>query len=138
MGAHVADGSGILREVRWKKSAVETACQHEAARIAVAGLERAREVIRPGVSDLAVQREVTRTLAGGGGEMPAMMIPVFSRTRTNAYHAVETRRRMHTETLVVLDAAGVHKRYHLNTARAFFPPRTVAGGATADALPIRH
>ena len=41
-GARVVDGSAILREVRWKKSAAGMACQHEAARIAVAGLERAR------------------------------------------------------------------------------------------------
>ena len=95
------------------------ACLHEAARIAVAGLERASEVIRPGASELEVQGEVVRALTAAGGEMPAMMIPVLSGSKTNALHAVATRRRMQAGELVVLDVAGVHKRYHVNAARAF-------------------
>ena len=118
-GARVVDGSAIVREVRWKKSAAEMACLHEAARIAVAGLERAREVIRPGASELEVQGEVLRTLTAAGGEMPAMMLPVLSGAKANALHAVATRRRMQAGELVVLDVAGVHKRYHVNAARAF-------------------
>ena len=119
-GARVVDGSAILRDVRWKKSAAEMACLHEAAGIAVAGLERAREVIRPGVSELEVQGEVVQALTAAGGEMPAMMIPVLSGAKTNACHAVATRRRMQAGELVLVDVAGVHKRYHVNAARAFF------------------
>ena len=77
-GTRVEDASAILRDVRWKKSAAEMACLHEAAGIAVAGLERAREVIRPGVSELEVQGEVLNALSAAGGEMPAMMLPVLS------------------------------------------------------------
>ena len=118
-GAHVVDGSAVVREVRWKKSAAEMACLHEAARIAMAGLERAREVIRPGVTELEVQGEILRALTAAGGEMPAMMLPVLSGPKANACHAVSTRRRMQAGELVVLDVAGVHKRYHVNAARAF-------------------
>ena len=118
-GARVVDGSAVLRDVRWKKSAAEMECLDEAARIAVAGLNRAREVIRPGVSELEVQGEVIRALTAAGGEMPAMMIPVLSGAKTNACHAVATRRRMQAGELVVIDVAGVHKRYHVNAARAF-------------------
>lgn len=118
-GARVVDGSAILRDVRWKKSPAEMACLHEAAGIAVAGLERAHEVIRPGVSELEVQGEVLNALSAAGGEMPAMMLPVLSGAKTNACHAVATRRRMREGDLVLLDLAGVHKRYHVNAARAF-------------------
>ena len=118
-GARVVDGSAILREVRWKKSPAEMACLHEGARIAVAGLERAHEVIRPGVSELEVQGEVLNALTAAGGEMPAMMLPVLSGAKTNACHAVATRRRMREGELVLLDLAGVHKRYHVNAGRAF-------------------
>ena len=118
-GARVVDGSAVVREVRWKKSPAEMACLHEAAGIAVAGLERAREVIRPGVSELEVQGEVLSALTAAGGEMPAMMLPVLSGAKTNACHAVATRRRMREGELVLLDLAGVHKRYHVNAARAF-------------------
>ena len=135
-GARVVDGSAILREVRWKKSAAEMACLHEAGRIAVAGLERAREVIRPGASELEVQGEVIRALTAAGGEMPAMMLPVLSGAKANACHAVATRRRMQAGELVVIDVAGVHERYHVNGARAFFlgePPREVRECATLAA-----
>jgi len=118
-GARVVDGSAILREVRWRKSPAEMACLHEGARIAVAGLERAHEVIRPGVSELEVQGEVLNALTAAGGEMPAMMLPVLSGAKTNACHAVATRRRMREGELVLLDLAGVHKRYHVNAGRAF-------------------
>ena len=118
-GAQVVDGSAILREVRWRKSPAEMACLHEGARIAVAGLERAHEVIRPGVSELEVQGEVLNALTAAGGEMPAMMLPVLSGAKTNACHAVATRRRMREGELVLLDLAGVHKRYHVNAGRAF-------------------
>ena len=118
-GARVVDGSAILREVRWKKSAAEMACLHEAAQIAVAGLERAREVIRPGVSELEVQGEVIAALTAAGGEMPAMMLPVLSGAKANACHAIATRRRMQAGEVVLIDLAGVHKRYHVNAARTF-------------------
>ena len=118
-GARIVDGSAIVREVRWKKSAAEMACLDEAARIAVAGLECAREVICPGASELEVQGEVLRALTAAGGEMPAMMLPVLSGAKANALHAVATRRRMQAGELVVIDVAGVHKRYHVNAARAF-------------------
>ena len=118
-GARVVDGSTILREVRWKKSAAEMDCLREAARIATLGLERAREVLRPGVSELEVQGEILRALGAAGGELPAMMVPVLSGRKSNACHAVATRRRMRAGELVTLDLAGVHKRYHVNAARTF-------------------
>ena len=101
--ARVVDGSAILR---WKKSAAEMACLHEAAGIAVAGLERAHKVIRPGVSELEVQGEVLQALSAAGGEMPAMMIPVLSGAKTNACHAVATRRRMPDAGCRMPDAGG--------------------------------
>ena len=118
-GARVVDGSAILRELRWKKSAAEMACLREAARIATLGLERAREVLRPGLSELEAQGEIIRTLCAAGGELPAMMVPVLSGRKTNACHAAATRRRMRAGEVVVVDLAGVHKRYHVNAARTF-------------------
>ena len=71
------------------------------------------------MSELPVQGEVLRAPTEAGGKMPAMMIPVLSGAKTNACHAVATRRRIHTGALVVLEVAGVHKRFHVNAARAF-------------------
>ena len=118
-GATVIDGSRILRDVRWVKSAAEMACIDEAARIAGEGLRAAGEVIRPGVSELEVQGEVIRALAVAGGELQAMMMPVLSGKKSNATHAVATRRKMQAGETVAIDVSGVHKRYHVNVARTF-------------------
>ena len=45
-----------------------------------------------------MQGEVVRALTAAGGEIPAMMIPVLSGTKTNTCHAVATRHRMQAET----------------------------------------
>ena len=118
-GAKVVDASHIIREVRWIKSAAEMACLHEAARIASVGLKRAMEVLRPGVTELEVQGEVINALCSTGGELQAMMMPVLSGKKTNAAHAVATRRKMQAGEVVCIDVSGVHKRYHINAARTF-------------------
>ena len=132
-GAKVIDGSLILREVRWVKSAEEMACLDEAARIAVEGLRAAGEVIRPGVSELEVQGEVIRALCAAGGELQAMMMPVLSGKKSNATHAVATRRKMQAGETVAIDVAGVHKRYHINAARTFS-----IGEPAADVLDVTN
>ena len=118
-GATVVDGSLVLREVRWVKSSAEMACLKEGCRIASAGLERAREVLRPGVTELEVQGEVISALAKAGGELQSMMMPVLSGKKSNAAHALATRRRMQAGETVTVDVAGVCKRYHINCARTF-------------------
>ena len=118
-GANVIDGSPILREVRWVKSPAEMECLKEAARIANVGLNRAREVLRPGVTELEVQGEVTCALAKAGGEMQAQLMPVLSGKKSLATHALATRRKMQAGETVALDVCGVRKRYHINAARTF-------------------
>ncbi len=118
-GARVIDGSRILREVRWVKSPAEVACLREGCRIASVGLKRAAEVLRPGATELEVQGEVVCAMAKAGGEPQAMMMPVLSGKKSNAAHALATRRRMRAGETVAIDVAGVHKRYHMNCARTF-------------------
>ena len=118
-GARVVEGSRILREVRWVKTPAEMACLRESCRIAAAGLERAREVLAPGVTELEVQGEVICAMAKAGGELQSMMLPVLSGKKSNAAHALATRRRMCAGETVTIDVAGVCKRYHMNCARTF-------------------
>lgn len=118
-GAEVVDASAIVRELRWIKSAAEMACLEEAARIAEAGMLAAIDIIQPGMSELEVQGEVLRALGASGGEMPAMMLPVISGRKSNATHAVSTRRKLRRGETLFIDLCGVHKRYHVNVARTF-------------------
>jgi len=58
-------------------------------------------------------------MARAGGENPGITMPVLSGTKTNALHGLATRRRMKHGELVLVDLAGVFKRYHINIARTF-------------------
>ena len=132
-GGQVVDGSLIMRDIRWVKSPAELACLQESCRIASVGLKRAQEVLRPGVTELEVQGEVYCAMARAGGELQSMMMPVLSGKKSNAAHAVATRRKMQAGEIVTIDVAGVHKRYHINCARTFF-----LGEAPADVRDVAN
>jgi Xaa-Pro aminopeptidase len=118
-GARVVDGTDVVREVRWVKSAAEVACLEEAARIARIGMLAARAALRPGVSELEVYGELVRAMAAAGGENPGITMPVLSGSKTNALHGLATRRRINRGEIVLVDLCGVYKRYHVNVARTF-------------------
>jgi Xaa-Pro aminopeptidase len=127
-GASVCDGTQLLREVRWVKSAAEIECLKQAAKIANLGMAAAKATIGAGVTELEVYGEMIRAMARAGGENPGITMPVLSGTKTNAPHGMATRRKMKQGELVLVDLAGVFKRYHINLARTFYigePPPDV-------------
>ncbi len=113
------DATQVLREVRHIKSAAEIECLREAAKIANIGMSAARATIGPGVAELEVYGEMVRAMSRAGGENPGITMPVLSGTKTNALHALATRRRMKHGELVLVDLCGVFKRYHINMCRTF-------------------
>jgi Xaa-Pro dipeptidase len=118
-GAEVADGTDLLRQQRWIKSPAEIACLQEAARIANVGMSAAKAALRVGVAELEVYGEMVRAMAAAGGENPGITMPVLSGSKTNALHALATRRRIREGDVVLVDLCGVYKRYHVNMARSF-------------------
>jgi len=94
-GANVCDGTQLLREVRWVKSAAEVECLKQAAKIANIGMTAAKATIGAGVTELEVYGEMIRAMARAGGRgKSGITTPVLSGTKTNALHGVATRRRM--------------------------------------------
>jgi Xaa-Pro dipeptidase len=135
-GATVVDGTDVVRDVRWIKSDAEMACLTEAGRIADIGLAAAAATIVPGVTELEVYGEVVRAMAAAGGENPAITMPVLSGSKTNAAHALSTRRTIGPGEVVTVDVCGVVNRYHANAARTFHtgePPADLAAVAAAAA-----
>lgn len=118
-GGSVVDGSLILREVRWIKSPVEVECLEKAAEIAEVGVRTAREVLRPGVTELEVYGEIVRAMSAAGGENPGITMPVLSGSKANSPHALASRREMAAGEIVAVDVSGVYNRYHINMARTF-------------------
>ena len=154
-GGRVVDGSDVLREVRWLKSPAELERIRAAARIGCAGLRAAAEAIRPGAMEVAVLGEAMAAMGRQGGEVPAVIPPVLSGPKTASPHALATDRRIGADEPVVVDLAGVSRRYHANLARTWWtgvpPPEaaeiarraaesllvlqeTAKPGITADAL----
>ena len=119
-GCKVADGSDILREVRWVKSPQEMAFIEQAGRITDIGLAAARDAIRPGVTELEVYGEMIRAMARAGGENPSITLPVLSGPKANCGHALAGRRTIGAGEQVNVDVCGVYNRYHCNAARSFF------------------
>jgi Xaa-Pro dipeptidase len=135
-GATVVDGTDVVREVRWVKSPAEMACLTEAARIADIGLQAAADTIAPGVTELEVYGEIVHAMASAGGENTAITMPVLSGSKTNAAHALSTRRVIGPGEVVTVDVSGVVNRYHANAARTFFtgePPADLAAVAATAA-----
>ena len=127
-GSKVADGSDILRDMRWVKSPQEMAFIEQAGRIADIGLAAARDAIRPGATELEVYGEMIRAMARAGGENPAITLPVLSGPKANSGHALAGRRTIGPGEQVNVDVCGVYNRYHSNAARSFYvgePPREV-------------
>jgi Xaa-Pro aminopeptidase len=127
-GSIVADGSDVLREVRWIKSPQEIAHLEQAARITDIGIEAARNAIRPGVSELDVYGEIIHAMAKAGGENPGITLPVLSGPKANTGHSLASRKVIMAGEQVNIDVSGVYWRYHANAARSFYvgePPKDV-------------
>ncbi len=119
-GAMVRDGSDVLREVRWLKSPAEMDRLREAGRIGCTGLAAARDAIAPGVMEVAVLGDALAAMGHQGGEVPAVIPPVLSGPKTAGPHALATDRRIGADEAVVVDLAGVSRRYHANLARTWW------------------
>ncbi len=127
-GCKVADGSDILRELRWVKSPQEMAFIEKAGEITDIGLAAARDAIRPGATELEVYGEMIRAMTRAGGENPAITLPVLSGPKANCGHALAGRRKIGPGEQINVDVCGVYNRYHCNAARSFYvgePPREV-------------
>lgn len=115
----VVDGTDVLREVRWVKSAAEMKCIEEAGRIADIGMKAAMAELRPGVRELEVVGAMMYAMTKAGGEFPAIYQPVLSGQKTNAPHSISTRKKIEAGELVLIDLSGCYNRYHANLARTF-------------------
>lgn len=118
-GSNVTDATQLVRDLRGVKSAAELECIFEAARIADIGLKAAAAEIRPGVTELEVYGAMVHAMAAAGGENPGITQPVLTGNKSNAAHAMSSRRVIEAGDVVLVDCSGVFKRYHCNMARTF-------------------
>ncbi len=123
----------LVNWARLVKSSAELALMREAGRICTAGMQRATEVMRPGVPQqdviAAVFDTLTRGVPGSGGDYAAIvpLMPVGEGTSTP--HLTWTDKPLPDNALAMLEIAGVRRRYHAPLTRTFHigkPPQEIS------------
>jgi len=117
--AIMRDASDILMEQRTVKSEDEVENIAKAQRAAIAGMERAREVLRPGVAEFEVSAEIEYTIKRAGAESLSFSSFVNSGPRAQGIHGMATRRRLEAGDPVLIDVSPVYKGYCGNLTRVF-------------------
>ncbi len=114
----VVDAKALVSPLRQVKSAEEVASIRRAAELADLGIQRAREVIRPGVSELDVATEVEYTLKKNGADR--LGFPMFNSGRRSLWlHGTATRKLTEAGDLILVDIGPVYQGYNADICRTF-------------------
>jgi Xaa-Pro aminopeptidase len=118
-GVRVEDHWALLDELRLVKSPREVAHMRKAAEIGDAAMTAARDVIRPGLTETALEGVIIGAMMAAGGGYPGIRTMVASGPRSGTHHSPPTRREMRQGDLVFIDFCGCYDRYHVNINRTF-------------------
>jgi len=119
-GARIVPGDWIVDRVRLLKSAAELECVRRAAAIVDAAFDELEAFVRSGRTELEIAAHLNATMAGLGGEEPAIRTmvsagpDVWCRT-----HSAPSRRPVEAGDVMYVDACGVVARYHADLCRTF-------------------
>lgn len=116
--ATLEDFTRGLDGVRLSKSDAEMVYVRKAAEMATVGLDRAKAVARPGITEIALAGEVETAMRHEGTEYPGMPTWIHSGTRRIG-HKTPDSRLLESGDLVSMEFAGVHRRYHAATMQTF-------------------
>lgn len=121
--ARIADNGNLVNWARLVKSEAEIALMREAGAIVTAAIETATHALRPGRPQYEVIAEIYQALttgtAGRGGDYAAIcpLMPVGPGTSTP--HLTWSEAPLPAADLVMLEIAGVRRRYHAPLTRSF-------------------
>ncbi len=134
--ARITDNANLVNWARLTKSEPELELMREAGRIATHAMDRAVAAIRPGVPQHEVIAEIYHTQTSGtdglGGDYAAIcpLMPVGEGTSTP--HLTWSDAPLPDTGLVMLEIAGVRRRYHAPLARTIHigpPPSRIVDAA---------
>jgi Xaa-Pro aminopeptidase len=115
----VVDTGSLVSSLRRIKSDEEVALIREAARLADLGIETARQLIRPGVTELEVATEVEYVLKKNGADGLGFPMFVNSGYRSLWLHGGATRKVIEPNDLIIVDIGPVYYGYHADICRTF-------------------
>ncbi len=119
LGAKVIDASPLIEEIRFVKSPLEIAHVRKAAAIADEAMAAARDALRPGITETALEGVIMGTMMKAGGGYPGIRTMIGSGPRAGTHHSPPTRRQVKPGDLVFIDFCGCYDRYHVNLNRTF-------------------
>ncbi len=129
---HLVDCGELVNWVRVVKSEHEIATMRTAARVTMAAMQAAVDTIAVGVPQYVVAAEIARAqVLGDGdawGDFPAIVPMMPTGAAADTPHLTWSDQRFVGDEAVVIELAGVHRRYHVPLAR------TVMLGRPSDEL----
>jgi len=111
-GATFVESSLLVAELRLVKSDQEIAFQRRAAQMADYAMRAAFEAMRPGMSEIELSGVVAAALADAGSEYAAIPPMVTSGSRSSMIHGMAGSKTLQLGDTVILEHAGVCRRYH--------------------------
>lgn len=118
-GIEVVSSDPVMDSLRMVKDDGELALMAEAQRIAGIGMDRARELLRPGVTAHEIATEVTYTIMRAGAERTSTPIYVTFGIETCMLHGRLSPRPLGRGELAVIDLTPQVEGYCANLARTF-------------------
>jgi Xaa-Pro dipeptidase len=122
-GVEVVSSDPVMDPLRMVKDAGELASMTEAQRIAGLGMDRARELLRPGVTAREIVAEVTYTLLRAGAEGTSTPMFVTFGIETCMLHGRVSPAPLAAGDLAVIDLTPTVDGYCANLARTFVAGR---------------
>lgn len=118
-GVEFVDGEAIMIEARKIKTFDEIACLKMAADITAAGMQAAREFIRPGVRECEVLAEAWRKMTALGSEWTQCSNIVCSGPYTYPYRRFTSDRIIQHGDFVIIDIGGMFNGYYGDFTRTW-------------------
>lgn len=116
----LTEASGVVEGLRMRKSTAELAQMRRAARLADAVMEKALQLVRPGVRENEIAAEVEYQMRKLGASGPSFETIVASGRRAALPHARPTSKRLRKNELVVLDLGVILGHYCSDMTRTVF------------------
>jgi len=110
--AEIVDATVLLGMPRLIKSPAEMAYLRKAGTYAQAGLDAARRVLKPGISEIALAGEIEHAMRAAGSDYWSIPTELASGDRSAGGHGTARERIIERGDIVHLEFAGVAARYH--------------------------
>lgn len=118
-GATVVDGSFLVEEIRFLKSAREVEVMRKGAEIADAAMRAVGEAMQPGVIETELEAVIISTMMRAGCGYPGIRTPVGSGPRSGTHHGAATHRKLAQGDIVYIDFCSAYHLYHVDLCRTF-------------------